>query len=130
MLALLIKAFLVQAFWIPSQSMEQTLLIDDRVLVNKVVYQFRDVHRGEVVVFNGEGTGFESNANVVEEPGNVVSRFVRGAQHLLGLGAPSDKDFIKRVVGVGGDVVACCDAQGRVTVNGYPLDRALRVPCG
>jgi signal peptidase I len=121
-LALLIKAVLVQAFWIPSESMERTLLIDDRVLVNKVVYHFRDVHRGEVVVFNGDGTGFEHHESVIAPPSNVFSRFVRGAQNLLGLGAPSDKDFIKRVIGVGGDTVYCCDAQGRVTVNDRPLN--------
>ncbi len=121
-LALLIKTFLVQAFWIPSESMERTLLIDDRVLVNKVVYQFRDVHRGEVVVFNGEGTDFESRLDYVEKPGNLMVRAVRGLQGLLGLGAPSEKDFIKRVIGVGGDTVACCDDRGRVTVNGQPLD--------
>jgi signal peptidase I len=122
LLALLIKAFFVQAFWIPSESMERTLLIDDRVLVNKVVYRFRDVHRGEVVVFNGEGTDFESRLDLVSEPGNVVTRVLRGLQDLLGLGAPSEKDFIKRVIGVGGDRVACCDARGRVTVNGRGLD--------
>jgi signal peptidase I len=121
-LALLIKAVLVQAFWIPSESMERTLLIDDRVLVNKVVYHFRDVHRGEVVVFNGDGTGFEHHESVIAPPSNVFSRFIRGAQNFLGLGAPSDKDFIKRVIGVGGDSVSCCDAQGRVTVNDRPLN--------
>jgi signal peptidase I len=121
-LALLIKTLLVQAFWIPSESMERTLLIDDRVLVNKVVYRFRDVHRGEVVVFNGEGTSFEGRLDFVEKPSNLVMRAVRGLQDLLGLGAPSEKDFIKRVIGVGGDTVACCDVRGRVTVNGKPLD--------
>ncbi|CAJ64420.1 putative Signal peptidase I [Frankia alni ACN14a] len=122
LLALLIKALLVQAFWIPSESMERTLLVDDRVLVNKVVYHFRDVHRGEIVVFNGKGTGFDHQESIVPKPTNVVSKFVRGAQNLLGLGAPSETDFIKRVIGVGGDTVACCDAEGRVTVNGHPLD--------
>ncbi|ABW10607.1 signal peptidase I [Parafrankia sp. EAN1pec] len=121
LLALLIKTVFVQAFWIPSESMERTLLIDDRVLVNKVIYHFRDVHRGEIVVFNGEGTGFERES-IVAPPANGLSRFIRGAQELLGLGAPSEKDFIKRVIGVGGDVVACCDAAGRVTVNGKALD--------
>ncbi|WP_018504560.1 signal peptidase I [Parafrankia discariae] len=121
LLALLIKTVFVQAFWIPSESMERTLLIDDRVLVNKVIYHFRDVHRGEIVVFNGEGTGFERES-IVAPPADGLSRFVRGAQELLGLGAPSEKDFIKRVIGVGGDVVACCDAAGRVTVNGKALD--------
>ncbi|EIV95941.1 signal peptidase I [Frankia sp. QA3] len=122
LLALLIKALLVQAFWIPSESMERTLLVDDRVLVNKVVYHFRDVHRGEVVVFNGKGTGFDHQESIVPKPTNVFSKFVRGAQNLLGLGAPSETDFIKRVIGVGGDTVACCDAEGRVTVNSHPLD--------
>ncbi|SNQ47839.1 Signal peptidase I [Frankia canadensis] len=122
LLALLIKALLVQAFWIPSESMERTLLVNDRVLVNKVVYHFRDVHRGEVVVFNGKGTGFDHAESIVPKPTNAFGRFVRDAQNLLGLGAPSETDFIKRVIGVGGDTVACCDAQGRVTVNGRPLD--------
>ncbi len=122
LLALLIKALLVQAFWIPSESMERTLLVDDRVLVNKVVYHFRDVHRGEIVVFNGKGTGFDHQESIVPKPTNAFSKFVRGAQNLLGLGAPSETDFIKRVIGVGGDTVACCDAEGRVTVNGHPLD--------
>jgi signal peptidase I len=121
-LALLIKALLIQAFWIPSESMERTLLINDRVLVNKVVYHFRDVHRGEIVVFNGDGTGFEQHESMIAPPHNAFSRFVRGAQNLLGLGAPSDKDFIKRVIGVSGDTVQCCDASGRVMVNGKPLD--------
>ena len=121
-LALLIKALLVQAFWIPSESMERTLLINDRVLVNKVVYHFRDVHRGDIVVFNGDGTGFQAHESVIAPPTNGFSRFVRGTQNLLGLGAPSDKDFIKRVIGVGGDTVSCCDAEGRVLVNGKALD--------
>ena len=121
-LALLIKAFLVQAFWIPSESMERTLLINDRVLVNKVVYHFRSVHRGDIVVFDGDGTGFQSHETTIAPPSNGFSRVVRDIQNLLGLGAPSDKDFIKRVIGVGGDTVMCCDTQGRVTVNGKALD--------
>jgi signal peptidase I len=124
-LALLIKAFLIQAFWIPSGSMERTLLINDRVLVNKVVYDFRDVHRGEVVVFNGDGTGFEAaeeSQTAVAPPSNIVERGLRDVQSLLGLGAPSNKDFIKRVIGVGGDTVQCCDSAGRVQVNGHSLN--------
>src|ERR1700712_927904 len=77
-LALLLKAFVVQAFYIPSGSMEQTLLIKDRVLVNKVVYRFRDVHRGEIVVFNGSGTGFTQSESVIPPPRNGVERVSRG----------------------------------------------------
>ncbi len=119
-LALLIKAFLVQAFFIPSGSMEQTLRIGDRVLVNKLVYRFRDVHRGEVVVFKGP----ESWAPEVQvsEPTNPVSRFFHAIGSALGFAPAGEKDFIKRVIAVGGDTVQCCDAQGRVTVNGNALN--------
>jgi signal peptidase I len=121
-LALLLKAFVVQMFYIPSGSMERTLLIHDRVLVNKVVYRFRDVHRGEVVVFNGGGTGFTQSESVIPPPTNVVGRAGRAVQRAVVLGAPGERDFVKRVIAVGGDTVACCDAQGRVTVNGVPLN--------
>jgi signal peptidase I len=122
LLALLLKAFVVQAFFIPSGSMERTLLIQDRVLVNKVVYRFRDIHRGEIVVFNGGGTGFTQSESVIPPPTNAVGKGVRSVQRVLGLGAPGERDFVKRVIGVGGDTVACCDDQGRVTVNGVALD--------
>jgi signal peptidase I len=121
-LALLLKAFVVQAFYIPSGSMEQTLLIKDRVLVNKLVYRFRDVHRGEIVVFNGGGTGFTKSESVIPPPRNNFERATRWVQRAIGAGAPGERDFVKRVIAVGGDTVACCDAQGRVTVNGVPLD--------
>jgi signal peptidase I len=124
-LALLMKALLVQAFFIPSGSMERTLhgctgCRGDRVLVNKVVYRFRDIHRGEIVVFNGKGTAFNSEV-VTAPPKNVVQKVLREAQSLIGFGAPGDKDFIKRVIGLPGDVVACC-TDGHVTVNGQVLD--------
>lgn len=115
-LALLIKTFLVQAFFIPSGSMEQTLDISDRVLVNKVVYHFRQPHRGEVVVFNGVDSWTPESE--VSRPHGLLGR-VGGA---LGVGPTSEKDFVKRVVGLPGDTVACCDAHGRVTVNGRGLD--------
>jgi signal peptidase I len=114
-LALLIKHFLVQAFYIPSGSMEQTLMVGDRVLVNKVPYHFRGPHRGEIVVFNGldnfdEGVTFA-------KPSNPVSRALRAVSSTIGLGTPDEKDYIKRVIGVQGDRVMCCDTQGRVVVT-------------
>jgi signal peptidase I len=120
-LALLIKTFVVQPFYIPSGSMEQTLKINDRVLVNKMIYHFRDVKRGEIVVFNIKGTGFAPFATPLAPPSNIVSRAFRNLESLFGLG-PNNSDFIKRVIGIGGDTVACCDAQGRVTVNGKALN--------
>lgn len=121
-LALLIKAFFVQAFFIPSESMEETLLVKDRVLVNKLVYRFRDVHRGEIVVFNGLDSW--EPESTIPPPKNKLDSARRKISSLLGLGQPGEKDFIKRVIGVPGDVVQCCDPQGRVMVNGQPLDES------
>ncbi len=118
-LALLIKTFLVQAFYIPSGSMEQTLLVGDRVLVNKVVYKFRDPHRGEVVVFNGLDSF--TREVVVPPPGNALESFRRKLTDLVGFGQLGERDFIKRIIGLPGDTVACC-TNGHVTVNGVELD--------
>jgi signal peptidase I len=115
-LALLIKTFVVQAFFIPSSSMENTLEIGDKVLVNKLVYDFRPVHRGDVVVFNGEG----SWDPVTTQSAPPLVRLWNAIAGLFGT-APGVHDYIKRVIGVPGDHVACCDARGRVTVNGVPL---------
>jgi len=120
-LAVLIRTFLFQAFHIPSGSMENTLLIGDRVLVNKIVYKTRQPHRGEVVVFRGTDN-WNPEAGTGAPPGSLLTRAGRTLGDLVGVSQPSEKDFIKRVVGLPGDVVACCDEQGRVTVNGYALD--------
>jgi signal peptidase I len=115
-LALLIKSFVVQAFFIPSSSMENTLEIGDKVLVNKLVYDFRSIHRGDVVVFNGDG----SWDPVPAQPAPLLSRLWNSISGLFGT-APGVHDYIKRVIGVPGDHVACCNRQGQVTVNGVPL---------
>jgi signal peptidase I len=128
-LALIIKAFLVQAFYIPSGSMEQTLKVGDRVLVNKLVYRFRDIHRGEIVVFNGTDTSFEESPETTcTPPKNRIARTLRSFASAIGVAPPCEKDFIKRVIGVAGDTVQCCDAQGRVTVNGVALDESYIFP--
>jgi signal peptidase I len=119
-LALVIKTFLLQAFFIPSGSMENTLLIRDRVLVNKVVYQFREPQRGEVIVFRG--TDSWAPETDVQRPDGFVANASRQLSSLVGFGTPDEKDFIKRVIGVPGDQVQCCDPQGRILVNGKPMD--------
>ncbi|MFF5259258.1 signal peptidase I [Actinomadura viridis] len=118
-LALVIKAFAVQAFYIPSGSMENTLQIGDRVLVNKIVYHTRDIERGDIVVFNGLDS-WDPETNV-QEPSNPVGKVLRAIGGAFGV-APNEKDYIKRVIGIPGDQVKCCDAKGRVTVNGVPLN--------
>lgn len=121
-LAVLIRTFLLQAFFIPSGSMEDTLLIGDRVLVNKIVYDLRDPARGEIVVFRGTDA-WAPEVTAEPEPG-FVAKLGRTVGDLVGVSRPGEKDFIKRVIGVPGDRVQCCDDQGRVTVNGAPLDEA------
>jgi signal peptidase I len=99
--AILVRTFVLQTFWIPSQSMEHTLNENDRVLVNKLVYDFRDPHRGEVIVFTSPVDWRE---------------------------LPNQKEFIKRVIGVPGDHVVCCDAGGHITVNGVAIDETYLDP--
>jgi signal peptidase I len=118
--AVLVRAFLVQAFLIPSSSMETTLLIGDRVLVNRVVYETRDPRRGEVIVFRG--TDRWAPENVTDAPTGLLDRIGATLGDLVGVSQPGDKDYIKRVIGVPGDRVACCDPLGRVTVNGVAID--------
>ncbi|HEY7483741.1 MAG TPA: signal peptidase I [Streptosporangiaceae bacterium] len=117
-LALVIKAFAVQAFYIPSASMEDTLKIGDRVLVNKIVYHTRDIARGDVVVFNGLDSW--DPEVTYSEPTNPISKALHAVGGAFGL-VPGEKDYIKRVIGVPGDHVKCCDASGHITVNGHPI---------
>ncbi|MGH3319479.1 MAG: signal peptidase I [Streptosporangiaceae bacterium] len=119
LLALLIKAFVIQAFYIPSASMENTLRIGDRVLVNKIVYDLRPIHRGDVVVFNGVGSFVPATA--AAQPNNAGERLLWAVEGAFGIAPPGQKDFIKRVIGLPGDRVSCCDVHRRVTVNGVPL---------
>ncbi|MEV0561276.1 signal peptidase I [Dactylosporangium sp. NPDC050588] len=124
-LAVLIRTFLVQAFFIPSGSMENTLLVGDRVLVNKVLYDVREPQRGEVVVF--EGPANWAPENQVDKDAGFFAELGRTVGDLVGFSQPGEKDFIKRVIGLPGDTVSCCDVQGRVFVNGYPLDESAYV---
>ena len=117
MLAVIIKTYAIQAFFIPSGSMENTLEINNRVLVNKLVYDVRGIHRGDIVVFNGDGSW---DPGPLPANTNFVEKFADGFASMFGFGHPGDI-LIKRVIGLPGDHVACCDAQGRVTVNGVPL---------
>ncbi|WP_128435182.1 signal peptidase I [Streptomyces cyaneus] len=130
LIALVLKTFLVQAFVIPSGSMEQTIQIGDRVLVDKLTPWFGSKpQRGDVVVFKDPGGWLQDEQTTVKKEDPVVIKQVKEALTFIGL-LPSDdeKDLIKRVVGVGGDRVKCCDTQGRVTVNGIPLNEDYLYP--
>jgi signal peptidase I len=115
-LTILLKAFVVQVFSIPSGSMENTLLPGDRILVSKVVYDFRSIQRGDVVVFSGAGS-WDPPATA---PTNWFSRIWGDVTNLVGIAGP-DTDYVKRVIGLPGDHVVCCNAAGQLTVNGVAL---------
>ena len=115
---LLITTFLVKPFSIPSGSMENTLQVGDRVLVNRAVFKVRDIERGDVVVFDGSGSFVPPQVAPDRDP--ITGALVWVGQS-FGLVAPDSTDFIKRVIGTGGDRVTCCDAQGQLTLNGAPL---------
>ena len=126
-IALLIKTFVVQAFFIPSSSMETTLLIGDKVLVNKLVYHLRPIKPGDIIVFDGAGSWVAaarpakaSSDPVVRVYDDTLQPLFHSIGGLFGT-APGQTDFIKRVIGVPGDHVACCNAQGLITVNGVAL---------
>ena len=129
LLSLLIKTFLVQAFFIPSPSMENTLLVGDRVLVSKLTPGVFDLHRGDVVVFKDPGGWLGAEQITPAGSDEGLGGTFRKTLSFVGL-LPQDagEHLIKRVIGVGGDHVVCC-ANGKVTVNGVAIDEtAYLVP--
>jgi len=114
--SLIIKTFLVQFFYIPSGSMENTLQVKDRVAVNKVPFLSREIHRGDVVVFHDPANWLPTWNN---QDGN---KYVHKAREILVavgiLPNPAKQFLVKRVIGVGGDNVQCCSAKGKLLVNG------------
>lgn len=114
-MAVIVKTFFLQAFYIPSESMEPTMLVDDKILVQKVSYWTGDISRGDIVVFDDPG-GW-----LAPEDSRIASNPLQRALETVGL-FPTGGHLIKRVVGVGGDKVKCCTEQGKLTVNGTPLE--------
>jgi signal peptidase I len=117
-LSLVVKTFLVQAFSIPSGSMEDTLLVGDRVMVSKLTPGPFDLHRGDVVVFKDPGGWLPAPADV----NTGVPHIISSALTFVGL-MPQDagEHLIKRVIGLPGDTVVCCDRDHRLTVNGISI---------
>ena len=117
--AVIIKTFFVHFFFVPSGSMENTLRIGDRIAVNKFSAMFSDIRRGEVVVFKDPSNWLGSTP---PSSGNAVARELKRALVDVGvLPDPATQYLVKRTVGVGGDRVVCCDARGRLQVNGISI---------
>ncbi len=120
-IVLLVTTFIAKPFSIPSGSMEDTLQVGDRVLVNKVVYHLRPIERGDVVVFDGTDSFVPAEEVVPKSPVTAVTSWLGQS---VGLVAPDGTDFVKRVIGVGGDRVVCCNVDGRLTINGVAIDES------
>ena len=110
-----LKTFVIRSFHIPSASMEQTLAVGDRVMVNQLF--FNEIERGDIVVFDDPGGWLAPGISEQYQPNPVLV--------FLGL-QPADAgpQLIKRVIGVGGDTIECCDDEGRLLVNGEPVDES------
>jgi signal peptidase I len=125
-LSLLVKTFLVQAFFIPSPSMESTLIRGDRVVVSKLTPGVFDLKRGDILVFSDPGGWLTPTAR--ESQGRVRDGFHNALTFIGLLPADSEEHLIKRLIGLPGDKVVCCDAGRHVTVNGVPIDEPYLFP--
>jgi signal peptidase I len=121
-LAIVLKALFIQAFYIPSPSMEPGLVENDRILVQKVSYWGGTPERGDVIVFEDPGNWLPADST---GPSNPAARVLAK----VGL-YPTGGHLVKRVIGVGGDTVTCCDEEGRLSVNGHPIDESQYVMPG
>lgn len=119
LISLIIKTFLFQMFYIPSKSMESTLIEGDRVVASQLTPGLFDLQRGDIIVFEDPGGWLN------EHPGETSSPFVSGLKSALTfvgvLPKNSGKHLIKRIIGMPGDVVECCNEAGRLTINGEPI---------
>jgi signal peptidase I len=121
----LVRGFLVQSFYVPSGSMEPTIVPGDRILVNKLV-DGSSLQRGDVVVFDGTTTFAAAERKPHEDKG-IIGRVLAGAASLLGVQL-GEEDFVKRVIGLPGDHVVCCAPDGRLEVNGTPVSEPYLQP--
>ena len=129
LVSFLVKTFLIRSFYIPSSSMEQTLVENDRILVNELVPGVVPISRGDVVVFRDPG-GWLSPSTEPDVP--AFQAAIDSALALVGLTAPDSNDhLIKRVIGLPGDHVTCCTPLGQVEINGNPISEPyVKLPDG
>jgi signal peptidase I len=126
LLSLIVKTWLMQAFYIPSASMENTLLVGDRVIVNKLVPSPIALNRGDIIVFEDPDHWLPPTAPVER---SALSNAINSTLTFIGL-LPSDEGnhLIKRVIGLPGDHVVCCNMQKQLMVNGVPLSEPYIFP--
>ena len=126
LVSFLVKTFLIRSFYIPSASMENTLQINDRILVDEITPRFGGYHRGDVVVFSDPGGWLPVQPASAPKPWIVQA--ADAALTFIGLStADSDDHLVKRVIGLPGDHVKCCNALGQISVNGVPIDETSYV---
>jgi signal peptidase I len=128
LVSLIVKSFLVRSFYIPSGSMEQTLVVKDRILVDEITPRFGSYERGDIVVFQDPGGWLPPSTDPARPP---VLEAAECVLSLVGLAAPdSDDHLVKRIIGTAGDHVVCCNTIGQITVNDVPVDETgyLQLP--
>lgn len=119
-ISFLIKTFLIRSFYIPSESMESTLLVNDRIIVNQLVPEVVPLERGDIVVFRDPGGWLMSQPETPQAPVEAAADWVLS---LIGLSASdSDEHLVKRIIGLPGDRITCCNDLGQLSINGVPLD--------
>lgn len=122
LVSFLVKTFLVRSFYIPSGSMESTLLVDDRILVDEITPRFGGYDHGDIVVFRDPGGWLPVRT---DPPRSPFVEAIDWTLSLIGLSAPdSDDHLVKRIIGMPGDRVVCCDPVGQITVNGVAIDES------
>jgi len=130
LVSFLVKTFVVRSFYIPSGSMEDTLLINDRILVDEVTPRFAGYERGDIVVFRDPGGWLPPATDPERHP---IVEGIDWVLALVGLSAPdSDDHLVKRLIGLPGDHVVCCNALGQMTINDVPVDETayVKLPAG
>lgn len=122
LIALFLRAMVVQVYKIPSESMTETLSVGSRIAVNRVPVVGKQVHRGDVVVFRDTEGWLQPNEEIKE---HWYDRF----GEVFGFSVPDGQQIVvKRVIGVGGDTITCCDTDGRLMVNGVPVEEGYLAP--
>ncbi|MGL3151878.1 signal peptidase I [Microbacterium sp. A82] len=131
LVSFLVKSFIVRSFYIPSASMERTLLVNDRILVDELTPRWTGYERGDVVVFEDPGGWLP--AQVQKPAGPPLIEAIDSLLTVIGLSSSDSEDhLVKRIIGTAGDHVVCCNALGQIEINGAPVDELsyLNLPEG